>query len=65
MIKQFNQLFHFSPNNGKTPYSRIIATNGFWTTIETHGEDSAGYLKKVLRSRKKSNDSLNIEGYKV
>lgn len=44
--------------------AKIIASNGYWVTIETNSEDTAFYLKKFLRNRKRINDSSNF-AYKM
>jgi hypothetical protein len=44
--------------------AKIAANNGCWVTIETNAEDTAFYLKKYLRHRKRENDMSNCS-YKL
>lgn len=49
--------------------AKVVVNNGYWVTIETNAEETAFYLKKFLRSRKKTNDLANstykMEGKRI
>lgn len=65
MLREYN-------NRGSTQFphlksimsAKVVANNGFWVTIETNSEDTAFYLKKFLRNRKRANDITN-SAYKM
>lgn len=56
-------------NHPKAMNAKVIANNGFWATIETNAEETAFYLKKFMRNRKKANDNNNssykLEGKRI
>jgi hypothetical protein len=66
MLREFNSRGSAQyPHQKAAMTAKLVANNGYWVTIETNAEDTAFYLKKFLRSRKKTNDLANSAAYKM
>lgn len=65
MLREFNSRgsAHFPHQKGPMT-AKVVAKNSYWVTIETNAEETAFYLKKFLRGRKKTND-LSNSAYKM